>query len=48
MGNDSFESCGGNANSVRAIEKVHNEDEKVPSFFDKAPHFVEKVGVFSQ
>ena len=35
------------ANSVRALEQVRNEDEKVPSFFDKAPYFVEKVDVFS-
>ena len=48
MGNDSFESDGGNANSVRALEQVRNEDEKAPSFFDKPPYFVEKVDVFSQ
>ena len=48
VGNDSFESGGGNANSVRAIEKVRNEDEKVPLFCDEPPHFFEKVDVFSQ
>ena len=48
VGNDSFESRGGNANSVRAIEKVRNEDEKVPLFCDEPPHFFEKVDVFSQ
>ena len=48
VGNDSFESDGGNANSVRALEQVRNEDEKVPSFFDEPPHFFEKDVAFSQ
>ena len=33
---------------MRVIEKVHNEDEKVPLFCDEPPHFFEKVDVFSQ
>ena len=48
VGNDSFESRGGNANSVRALEQVRNKDEKVPLFCDEPPHFVEKVDMFSQ